>query len=606
MAANIWDNSDADGDGNNANNWSLGTVPAGTDVATFDNTSDTNCTFTGNITCSGMNITSDYDGDIDFGANDMTFGADGLVWDGAGALDLGTGTVEFTETCVCDLIDGGGARTFNGGTVLISGGVCTMSAVDTNTFLTLSVSAGAELITAFRMYLDGVLTLDGTLTLTTDDFYILATGDAKVTATGTIAGGRTFYIFKTDGARGLSQCDNTLTVGRVQIWADAGATPKLVPFTTTGQLKLTGSNACSTTMDAGTYTCGSFAINAFGGSTLTVDMTAGVSVVTGTIDFDNDSANVATIDMTGAASSFTASSSITVSDGGAGGWAWTSGTADPEIVLNGTVQATVAFPAATGPIEVAKTGSGKVVLGSDWDTTNGVTITSGTLEQQAGATFATGTPLTDCTIAAAGTLLITAGDAYFEGDLINSGTISVASGATLRTNAAPTIDVQNKAGASVTGAGTFRLVNITGASNGVTEQAGTWDITLTLIYPGVAADCLVAGTYQTNLFVGNVTGTSNAILFSGTYLFDSCEFQCDSTGDLTADVSTSAANVSILGDLTLDLNNAGDIIILGTDKLSTFRSRTLTNEDSGAGSIVWTDISWTRMGSSSVNLLGVF
>ena len=48
MAANYWDNSDADNDGNNPNNWSLGTVPAGTDVATFDNTSDDNCTFTDN------------------------------------------------------------------------------------------------------------------------------------------------------------------------------------------------------------------------------------------------------------------------------------------------------------------------------------------------------------------------------------------------------------------------------------------------------------------------------------------------------------------------------------------------------------------------------
>jgi len=72
MAANLWDNSDLDNDANNANNWSLGTVPAGTDVATFDNTSDANCLFSGSISCAEIDVTADYDGDIDMATFNLT------------------------------------------------------------------------------------------------------------------------------------------------------------------------------------------------------------------------------------------------------------------------------------------------------------------------------------------------------------------------------------------------------------------------------------------------------------------------------------------------------------------------------------------------------
>ncbi len=92
MAANFWDNSSTDGLANTAANWSLGNVPAGTDVATFDNTSDTNCLFDVSISCAGIDVTSVYDGDIDMATFNLTTTGD-MTFDGTGIFDCGTGTL---------------------------------------------------------------------------------------------------------------------------------------------------------------------------------------------------------------------------------------------------------------------------------------------------------------------------------------------------------------------------------------------------------------------------------------------------------------------------------------------------------------------------------
>ena len=139
MADNIWDNSDADNDGNVAANWSLGWVPKAGDVAVFDhNTTDDNCTFSGAITCDGMRFDNAYAGTVDAATYDITLGTSGLDCTGGGSatLDLGSGTwtlnggtwdmrqldtltkgsstVECTGTCV---IKGKGTTDFNNWTI---------------------------------------------------------------------------------------------------------------------------------------------------------------------------------------------------------------------------------------------------------------------------------------------------------------------------------------------------------------------------------------------------------------------------------------------------------------------------------------------------------
>ena len=66
---NIWDNSDGDNDGNVAANWSLNRVPTIGDIAYFRGTGgdeDADCNFSGNLTCDGINVTSDYSGEFSF------------------------------------------------------------------------------------------------------------------------------------------------------------------------------------------------------------------------------------------------------------------------------------------------------------------------------------------------------------------------------------------------------------------------------------------------------------------------------------------------------------------------------------------------------------
>ncbi len=96
MANNIWDNSDADNDANNANNWSLGWVPKAGDVMYFTDAggsgSEDNCNFSGNISPDSINVTVAYGGNIDMVTHNLTTSGN-MLFDGTGIFDCGTGTL---------------------------------------------------------------------------------------------------------------------------------------------------------------------------------------------------------------------------------------------------------------------------------------------------------------------------------------------------------------------------------------------------------------------------------------------------------------------------------------------------------------------------------
>ena len=220
MAPNIWDNSDADNDGNNANNWSLGNVPQAGDVATFDNTSDDNCTFSGNITCDGLSAEAGYDGNIDFG-DSMThaYGASGLVFDHAGDVDMGTGTGHTITDGPFDYLHVGGTFTSATSTVTLEG-VCELVG-STNDYLNNLTIAGGATVTdgvgSGWVGTSGVMTINGSVDLTSQMLRVTTNGTIVLGGSAVVSSTLLLWILQS-GAGITSNAGATVT-GTVQVYA---------------------------------------------------------------------------------------------------------------------------------------------------------------------------------------------------------------------------------------------------------------------------------------------------------------------------------------------------------------------------------------------------
>ena len=181
MAANIWDNSTADGFVNTAANWSLGNVPTGTDVATFDNTSDTDCVFNVSLSCTGINVTSLYNSDIDMVTfNLTTTGA--MTFDGTGIFDCGTGTL----TCAGNFDNKDqGTWTRGNSTVVMTGTTKTMTSGASKILNALTISGTIELSanTASRLECRGAVIVDVGKSFTLLDAFTII---APLTVNGTL------------------------------------------------------------------------------------------------------------------------------------------------------------------------------------------------------------------------------------------------------------------------------------------------------------------------------------------------------------------------------------------------------------------------------------
>ncbi len=194
MADNIWNNSDADNDGNNPNNYSLVRVPTTGDTMLFDNTSDANCTFSGNISCDAINVTSVYDGDIDF--NDFDISTTGNeTYDGTGELKRGTGT----NTCGGNFDDKDqGTVTSESSTVVLNGTAKNLISSSSRSFwnLTIDGSITLDAATFSRAQVLNDLVVNGGKSFTLNENFRLLDAAVAATATnnGTIDGAQPFSM----------------------------------------------------------------------------------------------------------------------------------------------------------------------------------------------------------------------------------------------------------------------------------------------------------------------------------------------------------------------------------------------------------------------------
>jgi len=88
----LFNNGVGDNDGNNAGNWDNG-LPVAGKVAVFDhNTTDDNCTFSGDISCDGIRFDNSYAGTVDANGHNITLGTEGLDVSGwTGVVNCGGG-----------------------------------------------------------------------------------------------------------------------------------------------------------------------------------------------------------------------------------------------------------------------------------------------------------------------------------------------------------------------------------------------------------------------------------------------------------------------------------------------------------------------------------
>lgn len=212
MAPNIWDDSDVDQDGNNPNNWSLNRVPIAGDIATWDDTSDFNCVFTGNITCDGFNATSVYDGNIQLGIYTYVIGSDGIVLDHTGTFNLGSATVGITGGPF-DYKDVGAWNAGNTATVTMNG-TCTMIGVSAAMLYNLTFAAGStvtvDAATTSAVQVKNELTIDGDAVLN-DGLWGAVNCDVIVNTGATVSGGSPFLLNAPASGHGLTVHDGTIT-----------------------------------------------------------------------------------------------------------------------------------------------------------------------------------------------------------------------------------------------------------------------------------------------------------------------------------------------------------------------------------------------------------
>ncbi len=214
MANNIYTDGDADQDANNPNNWSLAQVPTGTDVMFFTNAggggSENNCNFSGNISCAGINVTSDYGGDIDMVTHDLTTSSD-ATFAGGSIFDCGTGDLN----CSGNFANGAQTTWTRGlSTIVMNGAGTTITGSGSNDLTALTINENVEVLSSgTKIDVRGNLTVANGKTLTLTKNIQQNSHTATVNGTVSIPAGQAFIINGSLAVTGTGEVSGDGTLG---------------------------------------------------------------------------------------------------------------------------------------------------------------------------------------------------------------------------------------------------------------------------------------------------------------------------------------------------------------------------------------------------------
>jgi hypothetical protein len=381
---NYWDNSDVDGSGNNPNNWSLGHVPVTGEVAIFNNTSDSGCTFTEGIICDGIWATTGYDGNINFG-DGITYyiGDSGLIFDHAGNLDWGS----CTFVCSGDLDQRDVSNpTYDTSKIILAGDGKNWYCSYGEFFHMIAIASGVNIKQEGDSgYCYGGIDVSGTLDLTTAGSWCAAyyaNRGINVYDGGAITG--VGYIQDTSSGPVNLNPGGTISCAKLVIKDSSVNT-----YPSTGNYDCLIECICSQTSSkktifpSGTIICDSFEVSTSNTADYVVDLLTNPCnlIVEGNFTFDIDSAGDIWIGISGNNSTFEIQGDVVDEVTGGGVVNWDKGSASPEITFTNTSNQTIDFPdSATGlgPLEFDKA-AGTGTLSSDL-ICDSLTLTTGVVD----------------------------------------------------------------------------------------------------------------------------------------------------------------------------------------------------------------------------------
>ncbi|MHC4891732.1 MAG: autotransporter outer membrane beta-barrel domain-containing protein [Planctomycetota bacterium] len=346
MANVVW-SSGGSTDGNVAGNWNPARVPTTGDVAYFDATSVVNCTFSGNISCDGLNATAAYSGDIDFGdSKTHTWGASDFTLAHTGATDLGTGTTHNAANCDWTTVDVVGAWTSGTGTVVFTG-TCTVNTGLLNGFNNFTVASGTTTISANSTQIFQACTINGTLSVNTSKI-LYASGSIDIGDGGRLTGsgtGEVRFIGSSAGEGVVSfhingtwdvPIVNILRPNVAAVWAPGNYQSATRIYTNSGI------SGILTLSAAGTYQFNSLELKTTDTGSLTLNSSNGPASITinGDLAIDEDAGGAIVIDDSGQSVDWTITGDV-IDQRTGDTFTWTKGTGD--ITLSGSADQDIDF-----------------------------------------------------------------------------------------------------------------------------------------------------------------------------------------------------------------------------------------------------------------------
>lgn len=275
-----------DTDGNTAGNWNPARVPTAGDVAHYDGVSDVNCTFSGVLSCDGIQADAGYSGNIDLGAGAITLGADGAVFDHTGDLTATSGTWSIAGDL--DIEDFTGDWDNNSGTIQFSDDATVKVRASDRTLwhVIIDTTKTVTLGGSQNVLQSGTLSLIGsaTLSISTGLRWDLAFAKVDLDTSSTITGAGEFRIDSaTTSSRGVNSLGGSATIDvatmRLTRWTASG---KLVPGTYSPTTFLIDDTDDNNTVkpQTGTFTFeGDFKLSATKGNDVELDGTNDIDYV---------------------------------------------------------------------------------------------------------------------------------------------------------------------------------------------------------------------------------------------------------------------------------------------------------------------------------------
>ncbi|MHC4605100.1 MAG: autotransporter outer membrane beta-barrel domain-containing protein, partial [Planctomycetota bacterium] len=347
MANVVWSSAGST-DGNVAGNWNPARVPTTGDTAYFDATSAINCTFSGNISCDGLNATAAYSGDIDFGdSKTHTWGASNFTLAHTGATDLGTGTTHNAASCDWTVVAATGSWTRGTSTVSFTG-TCAINTGTTNNFFNLIVASGTATVSTNDTRVGGACTINGVLSVNTGKrLQFLTIGTILIGDGGRLTGTGTGYVwlYGLGGGNGVTSfhANGTWDIPEVRL-IRTSANLVLVPGNYQSTMRIINDSAANFTLAliaAGAYQFSSLELETTSTGSQTLDNTNGpTSITVGDLTIDENAGGAIVIDDSGQSVDWTITGDV-IDQRTGDTFTWTKGTGD--ITLSGSADQDIDF-----------------------------------------------------------------------------------------------------------------------------------------------------------------------------------------------------------------------------------------------------------------------